>query len=601
MIVKNEEENLPRCLSSVQNLVDEMIIVDTGSTDKTVEIAKSFGAKVFYFQWINDFSAARNFGLNYAKGDWLLIMDADDELEKEGVEKIRILAQDKKMEAYIVETISYLGENSGVDYSISSHPRIIRNRKEYRFTGKIHEQILVNILKYANESQIANVDGLKFYHYGYLKKHIEKQQKRVRNLEILQEQAKEIENIESVDYKFLHYNIGTEYLAQGKPLEAWKEYQISIQGLESNYAFYPHLISKMLIALTQLGQIDKALEIIQENQKKFPNFLDLYYSEGTIYHMKKQYTKAIRSFQKCLELRGKLGILILTGGMENFRAHMALGSIYEEIGDDQKAVDNYNKALEYNPNFIDPVYRVAAIIKRSYSIEDILKTMERYFDLSKPSSLGVLADILYSIKLYEKCLQYVLEALEKSPGITDNLCYLAGMCYIYLGNFEKAKQFFALIKCESSYYTHSLENLCLVCWALREYKEVQLFIASLEKSEGNQEIIKIYKEINQFLQGKRKGAILKEIRKKVNYWALYFNRILDKILDYKMGELLSKLQGLENEIAEISKNLNLIKVYLKHNRATKAWQYAQQLLKEKEYSKELFGILAQCLQKTNYG
>ncbi len=79
MIVKNEEENLGRCLKSVQDLVDEIIVVDTGSTDKTVEIAKEYGAKVHYFKWCNDFSAARNESLKYASKNWILIMDGDDE------------------------------------------------------------------------------------------------------------------------------------------------------------------------------------------------------------------------------------------------------------------------------------------------------------------------------------------------------------------------------------------------------------------------------------------------------------------------------------------------------------------------------------------
>ena len=80
MIVKNEENYLPNCLNSIKDIVDEIIVVDTGSTDKTVDIAKSFGAKVYYFPWRNNFSEARNESLKYATKDWILILDADDEL-----------------------------------------------------------------------------------------------------------------------------------------------------------------------------------------------------------------------------------------------------------------------------------------------------------------------------------------------------------------------------------------------------------------------------------------------------------------------------------------------------------------------------------------
>ena len=88
MIVKNEERSLRRCLRSVNGLVDEMIVVDTGSTDRTVEIAEKMGAKVFSFTWINDFSAARNYGLGRSDGDWNLILDGDEYLREADREKL---------------------------------------------------------------------------------------------------------------------------------------------------------------------------------------------------------------------------------------------------------------------------------------------------------------------------------------------------------------------------------------------------------------------------------------------------------------------------------------------------------------------------------
>lgn len=89
MIVKNEEKYLFQCLDSVKDIVDEIIIVDTGSTDKTVEIAKKFGAEIHYFMWNNSFSDARNESLKYATKDWIFIMDGDDEFSKDDKEKIQ--------------------------------------------------------------------------------------------------------------------------------------------------------------------------------------------------------------------------------------------------------------------------------------------------------------------------------------------------------------------------------------------------------------------------------------------------------------------------------------------------------------------------------
>ena len=80
MIVKNEGHNLHRCLQSVQGFVNQIIVVDTGSEDNTVEIARSYGAEVHFFEWCDDFAAARNHSLSFATGDWILVLDADEKL-----------------------------------------------------------------------------------------------------------------------------------------------------------------------------------------------------------------------------------------------------------------------------------------------------------------------------------------------------------------------------------------------------------------------------------------------------------------------------------------------------------------------------------------
>src|SRR5471030_3198558 len=113
MIVKDEEEYLPRCLSSINDIVDEIIIVDTGSTDKTVDIAKKFGAKVYYFKWNNNFSEARNESLKYATKDWILILDADDEFYVEDRKTFKVLLDSNLDEKaiYYFETLSYYGNS----------------------------------------------------------------------------------------------------------------------------------------------------------------------------------------------------------------------------------------------------------------------------------------------------------------------------------------------------------------------------------------------------------------------------------------------------------------------------------------------------------
>ena len=97
MIVKDEEQFLPMCLDSVKDYVDEIIIVDTGSTDKTVEIAHSYNAKVYHHPWENSFSKARNYSLKYATSEWIMWIDADEEVDERDAHKLKEVIRDNEV------------------------------------------------------------------------------------------------------------------------------------------------------------------------------------------------------------------------------------------------------------------------------------------------------------------------------------------------------------------------------------------------------------------------------------------------------------------------------------------------------------------------
>lgn len=166
MIVKNEEAILPRCLTSVQNVVDEMIIVDTGSTDKTKEVAVAAGAKLYEFQWIDDFSAARNYSLSQASGRWILVIDADEELERDSGKHMRKLAQEDEADAYWVIQRNFYRNRLQNTLDIP-HLRFFRNHPNYRYCKRYHEENTSSIIE--NKGRIAHhKEGLIIFHDGYL-------------------------------------------------------------------------------------------------------------------------------------------------------------------------------------------------------------------------------------------------------------------------------------------------------------------------------------------------------------------------------------------------------------------------------------------------
>lgn len=139
MIVKNEEETLARCLDCASKFADEIVIVDTGSADKTVEIARRYTEKVYFFEWRDDFSAARNYSLEMAKGDLLMWLDADDVISDENAEKILQLKQDANFDMAFLKYAAAF--DNGKPSFVYYRERIFKRDKGYRFSGCVHEAV----------------------------------------------------------------------------------------------------------------------------------------------------------------------------------------------------------------------------------------------------------------------------------------------------------------------------------------------------------------------------------------------------------------------------------------------------------------------------
>lgn len=147
MIVKDEEKVLDNCLNTVKDIVDEIIIVDTGSNDKTIEIAKKYTHKIYNFKWENDFAKARNYSLSKATKDYILWLDADDFLKEESINRFKVLKEslDGSIDMY------YFLYNFNEEYLPFYRERLFKNSNNYKFKGNIHEVIIASgNVKYEN-------------------------------------------------------------------------------------------------------------------------------------------------------------------------------------------------------------------------------------------------------------------------------------------------------------------------------------------------------------------------------------------------------------------------------------------------------------------
>ena len=260
MIVKNEEKYLRECLESVKDTVDEIVIVDTGSEDKTVEIAKSYNARIFHFKWINDFSAARNFALSNSTGNWILYLDADERLSSESVKKLKNLVEINELIGVKCVVVS-LDEKLGISQSMK-YTRLFRNNSDIQFDGKVHEQIENSLIK--NNYKIIDSEII-IYHQGYNVPKEELKFKAERNLKLL---LNEYKNNKS---SYNAYQLANTYSALDDSTNALKYFKEAI--VDKNLKRELRAISYMNLADYEMRNqnISSSKEYIDKAIKLNPN------------------------------------------------------------------------------------------------------------------------------------------------------------------------------------------------------------------------------------------------------------------------------------------------------------------------------------------
>ena len=224
MIVKNEERFLGQCLASVKDIADELIVIDTGSTDRTVEIAREHGAQVGHFEWCNDFAAARNASIAPATGDWILFLDADEELSPIGKADLPRLLSQTQVSLYRLPLINtHQGEKSQ-----SYVPRLFRNPPGLMFFGCVHEGVLGFIEKICSPWQLSiDFCNLKILHYGYEPAVMLEKNKIQRNHDLLRKAI-----LENPNEFYFHMQLGLELGRMGKKEESFQEYAEALRLAE---------------------------------------------------------------------------------------------------------------------------------------------------------------------------------------------------------------------------------------------------------------------------------------------------------------------------------------------------------------------------------
>jgi glycosyltransferase involved in cell wall biosynthesis len=445
MIVKDEESVLGRCLESAKPWVDEIIVVDTGSTDRSMDVARDHGARVFEHPWTDDFSAARNAAIEHATGHWILSLDADEILEKRAGRDLRkVVGKSNFVGAYI--PLRDEGDDDKVTVSLMF--RFWRNRPEIRWRYRLHEQVLPCAFDLVHREglRLAQIAG-QIVHDGYQADVMAAKGKNERNERLYDLQISDTPDDLYVLYKYADFLRKFEGRSDEalRPLE--RGYEL-IQDLSADqrheYTFTGELCALLGLHLQKIGETTRALEVTTFGIEKCRESAHLWYVHGNSLSYAGRWEEAAESFVKCASFHGRAmhvppqAHITGIGARKGLIRALTHQGLYAKAADEAwSVVTDYQEDKEAIRLFVD-----VAALEGDWS-----KTTNRLIERVKDHpSCGTSwfkgGELFFRMQLFDKALPWILRAAEcfEDPGPAYGL---AGECLLAAGHYEPAIDHFS--------------------------------------------------------------------------------------------------------------------------------------------------------------
>lgn len=335
MIAKNEEKHIEECLKRLKPYHYEIVLADTGSTDATVDIALKYTDKIYHFDWINDFSAARNFALSKASNDWILSIDCDEYIETIDEELLSGLMQQhpKDVGQILIRNRFTQGGQSSIE-----NIRVSRffNKNYFHFVGAIHEQIEPKVSTVPKRTYSVPITLL---HVGYDGSEAEMRTKCLRNISLLK---KELEH--SGPDSYIYYQLGQSYMKLENYSEAYEWFNQGISmDVDPSQPYVQTMVESYGYCLLELKKNDEALQLLNIYDD-FAVRADFVFLMGLIYMNNGLFNEAIEEFRKSTMMEQ-----FSVEGINSYRANYNIGVIYECTGHLNEAREYYKKCGEFEP------------------------------------------------------------------------------------------------------------------------------------------------------------------------------------------------------------------------------------------------------------
>lgn len=456
-IAKNEEKNIARSLDSLRDSVDEFILVDTGSTDKTVKIFESYGGKVFFLSWNDDFSAPRNMALSKATGDWIILLDADEYFSYETAKNLRNVIEENADADGLLLNITNIEYATGQVKDSFYNLRAVRNQKGIAYKGRIHEELLLNS-KTMNSLLCVAPELLNIIHTGYTSEISAEKSKR--NLKILQQEIAEGYNVEDL-YTYLvecYDGIGD---TANMLKYAWLDVELGRK--QTTYASRSY--RKLINYYTVNGKAEERIALLEKSVSDFPELPEFHAELGNCYAQNGYIKKAVSELKLAVELFKSYNSIepCLLDGENILQISKQISDMELKIKETVSDFDNIYSVLERGDllkadsvalsaykNDIQKEQATELLISIAIEAGDCELAHQRLSLLKELSEsayrLFLQARVFFMQKDYWQALTYLENAVKEesisstSGQVQEKIYNLLGQCYRFYGYPDRAAE-----------------------------------------------------------------------------------------------------------------------------------------------------------------